>query len=90
MNHFKTLSEGHVEFKRIILALVKEIKYSEFQSIKAGLVTAMWELFDGERRIKPITDPTEITRDRNGLVRMIGMIRRTFPHLSFENPPTRS
>lgn len=81
VNHFKTLSEGHVEFKRIILVLVKEIKYSEFQSIKAGLITAMWELFDEERRIVPITDPTEITRDRNGLVRMIGMIRRTFPHL---------
>lgn len=81
LGHFKTLSEAHIEFKRIILTLVKEIKYSEFQSIKAGLVQEMWELFDEEKKIVPITDPTNLTRDRNGMVKMIGMIRRTFLHL---------
>ena len=81
VNHFKSLSEAHIELKRIILALVRDIKYSEFQSIKAGLVHEMWELFDKERKIVPIIDASEILRDRKSLVRMVGMIRSTFKNL---------
>jgi hypothetical protein len=80
-NHFKALSLAHIEFKKIILSLMSGVKYSEFQSIRAGLTHEMWELFDVETRRVPKINPLEISRDRKGMIAMVRMIRSTYGHL---------
>ena len=82
IEHFKTISYAYEELKSIILSMCIEIKYSEFQSVRAGLIHELWEMFDKEKRLVPLIDFRPITRDRRGLIDMVGMIRRAKTHVA--------
>ena len=82
IQHFSAISLAYEELKTIILAMCSEIKYSEFQTIKAGLVHELWQMFDKEKRLVPLVNPKDVTRDRRGLIAMVGMIRDAKTHVT--------
>jgi len=52
--HYEAISKGIVEIRILVLALLRNVHYSDFRYVSVGLQMELWELFQDDRRT-PLT-----------------------------------
>ena len=48
--HYEAISKGIVEIRVLLLALLRNVNYSDFRYVSQGLAVELWELFHDDRR----------------------------------------